>query len=68
MVVVSSKLKAGADKRGHLGKLAQVLGSADSHVAYDYDQGFNGYAGTLKGAALEFIRASKDVEYIVPDG
>ncbi|KDQ13719.1 hypothetical protein BOTBODRAFT_55960 [Botryobasidium botryosum FD-172 SS1] len=62
------KLKPGADKRGHLGKLAQILGTADSHLAYDYDNVFHGYAGTIKGAALEFIQASKDVEYIVPDG
>ncbi|KDQ13718.1 hypothetical protein BOTBODRAFT_45130 [Botryobasidium botryosum FD-172 SS1] len=64
----SSKLKPGADKRGHLSKLAQILGTADSHVAYDYDNVFHGYAGEIKGAALAFIQASKDVEYIYPDG
>ncbi|KDQ17699.1 hypothetical protein BOTBODRAFT_155761 [Botryobasidium botryosum FD-172 SS1] len=61
------KLKQGADKSGHLSKLAQILATADSHVKYDYEAVFRGYAGTIKGAALEFIRASKDVEYIYPD-
>lgn len=61
------KLKQGSDKNGHLGKLAQILTTAESHVKYDYDSVFHGYAGTLKGAALDFIRSSKDVEYIYPD-
>ncbi|KDQ08934.1 hypothetical protein BOTBODRAFT_148419, partial [Botryobasidium botryosum FD-172 SS1] len=61
------KLKQGSDKNGHLGKLAQILTTAESHVKYDYDSVFHGYAGTLKGAALEFIQSSKDVEYIYPD-
>ncbi|KDQ11599.1 hypothetical protein BOTBODRAFT_57358 [Botryobasidium botryosum FD-172 SS1] len=62
------KLKDGADKRTHLIKLGQILGTSESHVKYTYDDVFNGYSGTLTGSALEFIQSSKDVEYILPDG
>ncbi|KDQ21395.1 hypothetical protein BOTBODRAFT_50040 [Botryobasidium botryosum FD-172 SS1] len=61
------KLKEGSDRSSHLVKLGQILGTSESHVEYEYDSVFHGYAGHLTGAALDFVRSSKDVEYIVPD-
>ncbi|CAE6443364.1 unnamed protein product, partial [Rhizoctonia solani] len=36
-------------------------------IAYTYDRAFQGYAAQLEGKALEYVRQSKDVEYIVQD-
>ncbi|QRW16753.1 hypothetical protein RhiXN_04755 [Rhizoctonia solani] len=43
------------------------IGSRDSKVVYKYENIFNGYAGTLKGPILDYIRHSPDVEYIEAD-
>ena len=42
--------------------LSGLLGSTGSQIAYDYTV-VHAYAGTFKGAALDFVQASKDVEY-----
>jgi hypothetical protein len=42
--------------------------TAGSIVEYKYEQVFQGYAATLKGKDLDYVRQSKDVEYILEDG
>ncbi|CAE6521460.1 unnamed protein product [Rhizoctonia solani] len=56
------KLKDGVSKPAHLASLKE-----GSKVAYTYDRAFQGYSAQLEGKALEYIRQSKDVEYIVQD-
>ncbi|KAH7333759.1 peptidase S8/S53 domain-containing protein [Rhizoctonia solani] len=56
------KLKDGVSKPAHLAGLL-----SGSKVAYTYDRAFQGYSAQLEGKALEYIRQSKDVEYIVQD-
>ncbi|KAG8780026.1 subtilisin-like serine protease [Ceratobasidium sp. 428] len=58
------KLKSGVSKGSHLAGLSGISGSK---VAYTYDQVFQGYAVELQGKALDYVRQSKDVEYIVQD-
>ncbi|KDQ16734.1 hypothetical protein BOTBODRAFT_53824 [Botryobasidium botryosum FD-172 SS1] len=60
-------LKPGVDKTAHLAALASVLASTDSHIAYNYTTVLDGYAGTIKGAALDFVQSSKDVAHIEYD-
>ncbi|KAG8727755.1 subtilisin-like serine protease, partial [Ceratobasidium sp. 423] len=43
------------------------LKDGDSKVVYKYENVFNGYAGTIKGPSLEYIRRSPDVKYIEAD-
>ncbi|KAG8751961.1 subtilisin-like serine protease, partial [Ceratobasidium sp. 423] len=56
------KLKDGVSKSAHLANLL-----SGSKVAYTYDRAFQGYSAQLDGKALEYVRQSKDVEYIVQD-
>ncbi|KAG8681840.1 subtilisin-like serine protease [Ceratobasidium sp. 394] len=58
------KLKPGVSKATHLAALSSISGSA---LSYTYDQAFQGYSIQLQGKALDYIRGSKDVEYIVQD-
>ncbi|KAG8694854.1 subtilisin-like serine protease [Ceratobasidium sp. 395] len=58
------KLRSGVSKASHLAGLSGITGSK---VAYTYDQVFQGYAVELQGKALDYVRQSKDVEYIVQD-
>ncbi|KAG9080927.1 subtilisin-like serine protease, partial [Ceratobasidium sp. 392] len=59
------KLKAGVSKASHIAALSGIAGSK---VAYTYDQTFQGYSVELQGKALDYVRQSKDVEYVVQDG
>ncbi|CAE6455208.1 Alkaline serine protease ver112 OS=Lecanicillium psalliotae PE=1 SV=1 [Rhizoctonia solani AG-1 IB] len=61
------KLKDGVSKDSHVARLLEYIGSRDSKVVYKYENIFNGYAGTLKGPILDYIRRSPDVEYIEAD-
>ncbi|CAE6393642.1 unnamed protein product [Rhizoctonia solani] len=61
------KLKDGVSKDSHVARLLEFIGSRDSKVVYKYENIFNGYAGTLKGPILDYIRRSPDVEYIEAD-
>lgn len=54
------------NKEAHLAALSGLLGSTGSQIAYNYTV-VHAYAGTLKGAALDFVQASEDVEYIELD-
>ncbi|KAF8596606.1 subtilisin-like protein [Ceratobasidium sp. AG-I] len=59
------KLKGGVSKSSHL---AQLKSSSTGYgLAYSYSQTFQGYAAQLQGKALDYVRQSKDVEYIVED-
>ncbi|KAG9092949.1 subtilisin-like serine protease, partial [Ceratobasidium sp. 392] len=60
------KLKDGISKDSHLQSILSnfVVGSS---LRYKYDI-FNGYAVTLKGRDLDFVRRSKDIAYIAEDG
>ncbi|KDQ16733.1 hypothetical protein BOTBODRAFT_172839 [Botryobasidium botryosum FD-172 SS1] len=60
-------LKPGVKKTAHLAQLTSVLASSDSRIVYNYGAILGGYAGTIKGAALDFIQSSKDVEHIEYD-
>lgn len=59
------KLKDGVSKSSHLARLQS--GSTGYGIAYSYGQTFQGYAAQLQGKALDYVRESKDVEYIVED-
>ncbi|QRV89207.1 cuticle-degrading protease [Ceratobasidium sp. AG-Ba] len=61
------KLKDGVSKDSHIAKLIAAV-TAGGKVEHSYDDVFHGYAASLKGKDLDFIRQSKDVEYIVEDG
>ncbi|CAE6367995.1 unnamed protein product [Rhizoctonia solani] len=56
------KLKDGVPKSAHIAGLL-----SGSKVAYTYDRAFQGYSAQLEGKALEYVRQSKDVEYIIQD-
>ncbi|KAJ1300560.1 hypothetical protein OPQ81_002214 [Rhizoctonia solani] len=56
------KLKEGVSKSAHLASLL-----SGPKVTYTYDRAFQGYSAQLDGKALEYVRQSKDVEYIVQD-
>ncbi|CAE6531973.1 unnamed protein product [Rhizoctonia solani] len=56
------KLKDGVSKSSHLASLL-----SGTKVAYTYDRAFQGYSAHLEGKTLEYVRQSKDVEYIVQD-
>jgi cerevisin len=60
-----SKLKAGVSKSSHISGL--LSSTSGSELAYTYDDTFQGYSVQLGGTALDYIRQSKDVEYIVQD-
>ncbi|KAF8597651.1 serine protease [Ceratobasidium sp. AG-I] len=61
------KLKDNVSKDSHLNKLASSF-TGGSRVQYEYTNVFHGYAATLKSKDLEFVRQSKDIEYIEEDG
>ncbi|GAB1525269.1 hypothetical protein RhiTH_008427 [Rhizoctonia solani] len=61
------KLKDGVSKDAHLNALLSAS-TAGSSIEYKYEQVFQGYAATLKGKDLDYVRQSKDVEYILEDG
>ncbi|KAG9082592.1 subtilisin-like serine protease, partial [Ceratobasidium sp. 392] len=61
------KLKDGVSKDSHIAKLVAAI-TAGGKVVHQYGDVFQGYAASLKGKDLDFIRQSKDVEYIVEDG
>jgi hypothetical protein len=62
-----SKLKDGVSKDAHLNSVLAGF-AAGSSLQYKYGDVFNGYAVNLKGKDLDFIRQSKDIEYIEEDG
>ncbi|KAG8786725.1 subtilisin-like serine protease [Ceratobasidium sp. 428] len=61
------KLKDGVSKDAHLSALISKF-TAGSSLQYKYGDVFHGYAVTLKGKDLDFVRLSKDIEYIEEDG
>ncbi|KAG8714320.1 subtilisin-like serine protease [Ceratobasidium sp. 394] len=61
------KLKDGVSKDTHLNSIISGF-VAGSSLQYKYGDVFHGYAVTLKGKDLDFIRQSKDVEFIEEDG
>ncbi|QRW03375.1 cuticle-degrading protease [Ceratobasidium sp. AG-Ba] len=61
------KLKDGVNKDSHLNSIISNF-VAGSSLQYKYGDVFHGYAVTLKGKDLDFIRQSKDIEFIEEDG
>ncbi|KAG9080127.1 subtilisin-like serine protease [Ceratobasidium sp. 370] len=61
------KLKDGVSKDAHLNSIISGF-VAGSSVQYKYNDVFHGYAVNLKGKDLDFIRQSKDIEFIEEDG
>ncbi|KAG8723507.1 subtilisin-like serine protease [Ceratobasidium sp. 395] len=61
------KLKDGVSKDAHLNSIIAKF-VAGSSLEYKYGDVFHGYAVTLKGKDLDFVRQSKDVEFIEEDG
>ncbi|QRV89193.1 cuticle-degrading protease [Ceratobasidium sp. AG-Ba] len=61
------KLKDGVNKDSHLNSIISSF-VAGSSLQYKYGDVFHGYAVTLKGKDLDFIRQSKDIEFIEEDG
>ncbi|KAG8714318.1 subtilisin-like serine protease [Ceratobasidium sp. 394] len=61
------KLKDGVSKDSHIAALVAAI-TAGGKIEHKYGAVFQGYAASLKGKDLDFIRQSKDVEYIVEDG
>ncbi|QRV89205.1 proteinase R [Ceratobasidium sp. AG-Ba] len=61
------KLKDGVSQDSHITTLVNAI-TAGGKIEHKYDAVFHGYAASLKGKDLDFIRQSKDVEYIVEDG
>ncbi|KAF8597653.1 subtilisin-like protein [Ceratobasidium sp. AG-I] len=61
------KLKDGVSQDAHLSSLIAAV-TEGSKVEYKYDLVFHGYAAQLKGKDLDYVRQSKDVEYIIEDG
>ncbi|KAG8698954.1 subtilisin-like serine protease [Ceratobasidium sp. 394] len=61
------KLKDGVSKDTHLNSIISSF-VAGSSLQYKYGDVFHGYAVTLKGKDLDFVRQSKDVEFIEEDG
>ncbi|KAF8751824.1 dihydroorotate dehydrogenase family Type 2 subfamily [Rhizoctonia solani] len=61
------KLKDGVSKDAHVNKLVAAF-SNGGKVQYKYGDVFHGYAASISGKDLDFIRQSSDVEYIVEDG
>ncbi|KAG8714145.1 subtilisin-like serine protease [Ceratobasidium sp. 395] len=61
------KLKDGVSKDAHLSALISKF-TTGSSLQYKYGDVFHGYAVTLKGKDLDFVRLSKDIEYIEEDG
>ncbi|KAG8741726.1 subtilisin-like serine protease [Ceratobasidium sp. 414] len=61
------KLKDGVSVDAHLNSIIFSFVSGSS-LQYKYGDVFHGYAINLKGKDLDFLRQSKDVEYITEDG
>ncbi|KAG8770339.1 subtilisin-like serine protease [Ceratobasidium sp. 428] len=61
------KLKDGVSQDSHIAKLVAAF-TAGGKIEHKYTDVFHGYAASLKGKDLDFIRQSKDIEYIVEDG
>ncbi|KAG8709061.1 subtilisin-like serine protease [Ceratobasidium sp. 395] len=61
------KLKDGVSQDSHIAKLIAAF-TAGGKIEHKYTEVFHGYAASLKGKDLDFIRQSKDIEYIVEDG
>ncbi|QRV89194.1 cuticle-degrading protease [Ceratobasidium sp. AG-Ba] len=61
------KLKDGVNKDSHLNSIISSF-VAGSSLQYKYGDVFHGYAVTLRGKDLDFIRQSKDIEFIEEDG
>ncbi|KAG8714143.1 subtilisin-like serine protease [Ceratobasidium sp. 395] len=61
------KLKDGVAQDSHIAKLIAAF-TAGGKIEHKYTDVFHGYAASLKGKDLDFIRQSKDVEYILEDG
>ncbi|KAG9091093.1 subtilisin-like serine protease [Ceratobasidium sp. 392] len=61
------KLKDNVSKDAHLTSIISKF-IAGSSLQYKYDDVFHGYAINLKGKDLDFLRQSKDIEYITEDG
>ncbi|CAE7229635.1 unnamed protein product [Rhizoctonia solani] len=59
------KLKDDVLKGSHI---TELLFQTDSKIVYDYEAAFHGYAVELVGRGLDFVRRSREVEYIVEDG
>ncbi|KAG8791424.1 subtilisin-like serine protease [Ceratobasidium sp. 428] len=63
------KLKADTSKDSHITRLLSGTSGNDASVIYKWDNTdlFHGYAAVLKGAALDSVRGSPDVEYMEAD-
>jgi len=61
------KLKDGVSKDAHINALI-ASATAGGVIEHKYGFVFQGYAANLKGKDLDYIRQSKDVEYILEDG
>lgn len=61
------KLKDGVSKDAHINALIAAV-TAGGAIEHKYGAVFQGYAANLKGKDLDYIRQSKDVEYILEDG
>ncbi|KAG8714321.1 subtilisin-like serine protease [Ceratobasidium sp. 394] len=61
------KLKDGVSKDAHLNSIISSF-VAGSSLQYKYSDVFHGYAVNLRGKDLDFIRQSKDIEFIEEDG
>ncbi|QRV74448.1 proteinase R [Ceratobasidium sp. AG-Ba] len=61
------KLKEGVSPDSHIANVIAALTSGGK-IEHKYGVAFHGYAASLKGKELDFVRQSKDVEYIVEDG
>ncbi|KAG8737114.1 subtilisin-like serine protease [Ceratobasidium sp. 414] len=61
------KLKDGVSQDAHLTSIIAGF-VAGSSIEYKYGDVFHGYAANLQGQDLDFIRQSKDIEFIEEDG
>ncbi|KAJ1311909.1 hypothetical protein OPQ81_010369 [Rhizoctonia solani] len=60
------KLKNNASKDSHIADLLSI--SSELKITYKYKEAFHGYAVELQGGALDFVKRSSQVEYIIEDG
>ncbi|KAG8713439.1 subtilisin-like serine protease [Ceratobasidium sp. 394] len=61
------KLKDGVSKDAHLNSIS-VSFVAGSSLEYKFGDVFHGYAINIKGKDLDFLRQSKDIDFIEEDG
>ncbi|KAF9517167.1 hypothetical protein BS47DRAFT_1339877 [Hydnum rufescens UP504] len=63
-------LKDNVNQENHLSSLANIAAqdAVTYEVTHQYDTVFNGYACILRGAALDHVLNSKDVDFVEQDG